>query len=107
MGGFIHIRKGLAVMLLLSFIPVFALGLIVGIGLDRKFEAGEKALSVRILKAMEAGESRVVGDLVITPDKSWTPERPVNYIWPRVRHHHEVVIAGGSDQGVRRVWEGE
>lgn len=63
----------------------FCIGLMVGVNLDGQFIVGEKNVYIRMMRAMESGESQTVGDIIITPAKEWTPERPINYVWPRVK----------------------
>lgn len=82
MKGWVAIKKWVLLIIIVSFIPVFSLGLIVGTNMNRKFEAGKESLHAEITDALLGMKAKRVGNFFIVPDKNSTLKHPVSYIYP-------------------------
>ncbi len=95
MNRFVYIRLWLMVIIVVSIPIAFTAGIIFGVAVDVETGTG---LYLKIEQAIHSGESRVIGNLVITPDKQWTSENPVSYIWLRNKKFTKPTAKEGGKQ---------
>jgi hypothetical protein len=111
MKGWVAIKKWVLLIIYLSFIPVFILGMVAGAGIVK--DGGKIELREEIKKAILSGKAQKVDVFFIAQDAKSKKTNPATYIWlsdtsPLTPYASQsLTIAGSGDEGYRQVKEGK